>query len=303
MENKTQTKNTDTTTPEKSRSNVVVIASTLLSIGMVVTALLYSEGAKIQNTTHVDNGMMSASIQGVVLPVRWGNLGAMMIREGVIDQAKLEALYANRGGIDRANAQLLSDTNNDFLVMNDGNAGFLLNMFWALGLGTKNDILENGPMSDSRYGGAGRFASTGGWTLSAGNPMDHFSRHPFITLTPEQQAFVERMSKNIYRPCCNNATHFPDCNHGMAMLGFLELMASQGVSEEKMYDAALQVNQYWFPDTYKTIDQYFLVQGIDPGTVPSKEKLGINYSSISGYQKVLSFVTAPQENRAGGCGV
>lgn len=303
MENKTQTKNTDTTTPEKSRSNVVIIASALLSIGMVVTALLYSEGAKIQNTTRVDNGMMSASIQGVVLPVRWGNLGAMMIREGVIDQAKLEALYANRGGIDRANAQLLSDTNNDFLVMNDGNAGFLLNMFWALGLGTKNDILENGPMSDSRYGGAGRFASTGGWTLSTDNPMDHFSYHPFITLTPEQQELVERMSKNIYRPCCNNATHFPDCNHGMAMLGFLELMASQGVSEEKMYDAALQVNQYWFPDTYKTIDQYFLVQGIDPGTVPSKEKLGINYSSISGYQRILSLVTVPQENKAGGCGV
>src|SRR3989344_6501798 len=63
----------------------------------------------------------------------------------------------------------------------------MLNMFWALGLANKNDILEHGPMIDPQYGGAGGFASTGGWTLAQGNAMDHYSMNQLITLTPEQQ--------------------------------------------------------------------------------------------------------------------
>ena len=86
--------------------------------------------------------------------------------------------------------------------------------------------------------------------------MDHYNRHIFFKLTPEQQALVDKVSRGIYRPCCNNSTHFPDCNHGMAMLGFLELMASQGVSEQDMWKAALAVNSYWFPDTYINIATY-----------------------------------------------
>src|SRR3989344_7376730 len=105
-------------------------------------------------------------------------------------------------------------------------------------------------MTNPEYGGAGNFASTGGWTLAKGDAMDHYSAHPFIMLSREHQELVERVSKGIYRPCCNNSTHFPDCNHCMAMLGLLELMASQGVSEEDMWKAALAVNSYWFPDTY-----------------------------------------------------
>ena len=38
---------------------------------------------------------------------------------------------------------------------------------------------------------------------------------------------VEEIAGNIYRPCCGNSTAFPDCNHGMAMLGLIELMVSQ----------------------------------------------------------------------------
>ena len=37
--------------------------------------------------------------QAVELPASWGDLGARMITAGVIDRAKLEALYAGRGGI------------------------------------------------------------------------------------------------------------------------------------------------------------------------------------------------------------
>ena len=123
----------------------------------------------------------------------------------------------------------------------------MLNMFWAFGLANKNPILESGPMMDPQYGGAGNFSSTGGWTLAKGDAMDHYSMHPLVTLTPEQQKIVDEVSKNIYRPCCGNSTYFPDCNHGMAMLGILELGASQGQSKQELYATAKAVNEAWFP--------------------------------------------------------
>ena len=123
----------------------------------------------------------------------------------------------------------------------------MLNMFWAFGLANKNDILEKGPMMDPQYGGAENFASTGGWTLAQGKAMDHYSMHKLIVLTPEQQKRVDDVSKNIYRPCCGNSTYFPDCNHGMAMLGILELGASQGQSKQELYATAKSVNDVWFP--------------------------------------------------------
>ena len=105
---------------------------------------------------------------------------------------------------------------------------------------------------DPRYGGAENFASTGGWTLAKGRAMDHYSMHRFVELTPEQQALIEKVSKNIFRPCCRNSTYFPDCNHGMAMLGLMELMASQGASETEMMTKAQEVNDLWFPKIEKT---------------------------------------------------
>jgi len=239
----------------------------------------------------------------VTLPVRWGDLGAKMVSTGVIDTQKLEALYDARGGLDASSQKILLATDNGTLTMTKENSGFILNLLWALGLGTKNAILEEGPMADPAYGGAGRFASTGGWTLATGDPMEHYSRHPFIVLSPEQQELVERTAKGIFRPCCNNATYFPDCNHGMAMLGLLELMASQSVSEEEMYRIALRVNELWFPDTYATIRTYLAGKSIAWENADPKEILGASYSSASGYQKILDQVTTPTRGGSGSCGV
>lgn len=44
---------------------------------------------------------------------------------------------------------------------------------------------------------------------------------------------VEEVAAAVYRPCCNNHTPFPGCNHGMAMLGLLELMAPQRASADE----------------------------------------------------------------------
>lgn len=242
--------------------------------------------------------------EGVELPIVWGNLGAQMVQKGVIDGPKFELLYTQRGGLDDEMKEILYSSNNEKIMMTSQNAGFLLNMFWGLGLGNKNLILEQGPMSDSKYGGAGNFASTGGWTLAKGNTMDYYSKYNFIVLTPEQQQLVERVSQGIYRPCCGNSTYFPDCNHGMAMLGLLELMASQGVSEKEMYKVALKVNSYWFPDTYLVIAQYLQEKkGISFDKADPKEILGKEYSSGQGFQAILKEVTPPEKRGGGGCGV
>ena len=240
---------------------------------------------------------------GVVLPVKWGDLGAQMTSAGVIDKTKFEEMYAKRGGLNDEEKKLLEGIDNGNLKITKENSGFVLNLLWALGLGNKNEILEKGPMNDEKYGGAGNFASTGGWTLSRGNAMSHYSMHKFIVLTPAQQTLVEKVSKGIFRPCCGNSTYFPDCNHGMAMLGLLELMASQGVSEDEMYKVALAVNSFWFPDTYITIAKYLKSQGKDWGNADPKEILGFDYSSGAGFQKIKSKTENSGAGGGGSCGV
>ena len=190
------------------------------------------------------NGVLSAQVfekleeqvllpNGIVIPVTWGDMGKQLVEAGVIDQEKFGDMSVKE--------------QNGKLVINKDNEHTILNLLWAFGLANKNEILEKGPMMDQQYGGAGGFASTGGWTLAAGDAMDHYSMHQLITLTPEQQELVEKTSKNIFRPCCKNSTYFPDCNHGMAMLGALELMASQGKNEKELYAVAEAVNKVWFP--------------------------------------------------------
>lgn len=316
MDNETQNQTIEELVSEPAKRDYLLPASILISAIIIAGAWVYTSGLKISNapqktetsanTEKVQKSTIEEKVlpsEGVVLPVRWGDLGAKMISVGVIDGEKFEQLHANRGGLDDETRNLLYGESNGSLKITSENSGMILNLLWALGLGAKNDILEKGEMSNPQYGGAGNFASTGGWTLAEGDAMNHYSRHPFIVLTPEQQQLVERVSKNIYRPCCNNPTHFPDCNHGMAMLGLFELMTSQGVSEEEMYKAALQVNAYWFPDTYLTIAQYLASKDIDWNNADPKEILGASYSSGSGYRQILSQVTAPAQKSSGGCGV
>ena len=294
--------------------NYAVSASIVIAVMVLALTWIYATGlgnkdfvgqtallSKIDSERNLENSVLPK--EGVVLPVVWGDLGKQMIDQGVIDREKFESLYKNRGGMTAEESQLLYGNSDEKLMMNAENSGFLLNLFWGLGLGNKNDILENGPMSDPRYGGAGRFASTGGWVVASGDVMEHYSKHSLVTLTAEQQKIVERISKGIYRPCCGNSTYFPDCNHGMAMLGLLELMAAQGVSEEDMYKVAFRVNSYWFPDTYLTIAKYFENKGIKWNEVDPKVALGADFSSASGYQRVLRETEPIQLNSGGGCGL
>ncbi|OHA44008.1 MAG: hypothetical protein A3G04_02695 [Candidatus Taylorbacteria bacterium RIFCSPLOWO2_12_FULL_44_9] len=300
---------------EKTGQNYALPASILISGIIVVGALIYTspgyknQAAGNENSADAFNEKVLSS-EGVILPVAWGDLGAKLVNSGVIDADKMSAMYEQREGFTKEYRDLLLGQDGEKLKITPENSGYLLNLFWALGLASKNPILDSGEMTDPKYGGPENFASTAGWTLAKGDPMAHYSRHRFFDLTNEQQELVDKMSKQIYRPCCGNSTHFPDCNHGMAMLGLLELMASQGLSEEEMWKAALAVNSYWFPDTYLTIAEYMQNKGTDWKNVLPREVLGVNYSSAEGYAKILSQVEKMREEtggvrgrQGGGCGV
>jgi len=136
----------------------------------------------------------------------------------------------------------------------------------------------------------GNYASTGGWTLGSEDAVDLYNSAELISLTPEQDDLVYQVAEHIFRPCCGNSTVYPDCNHGMAVLGLLELLAAQGADEQALYQAALAFNRYAFPDTYITLAAYFAMQDtawteIDPSTL-----LGADYSSGQGAQQVAAVV-------------
>jgi hypothetical protein len=300
---------------EKGSGNGILWASAIVAVGMVLSAAAYafvvrsSEEKSAESSAAVSSAPALTSLQeevtpaeGVTLPVAWGNLGQQLTAAGVIDEAQFKALYARQGGLPQDMAQMLDGSDNGQIKMTPQNAGIILNMLWALGLGNRNPILTNGPMENPQYGGAGNFASTGGWTLAAGNAMNHYDMHQFVTLTAAQQSLVEQVAQGIYRPCCGNSAYFPDCNHGMAMLGLLELMASQGANADQMYKAALTVNSYWFPDTYMTLAEYFAGRGIVWSAVDPKTVLGAAYSSAQGYQQILSEETQPPSGQPSGGG-
>lgn len=293
----------------------VLSVSILIAIAVLSGAWVYATEQKRVTQNYPDTVSASQEEQsikksgevlpdeGVVLPVVWGDLGVKLTEAGVINADAFTSLYEQRGGFTDEYHKLLLEQDNGNLKITSENAEYLLNLFWALGLAQKNEILERGEMMNPAYGGAGNFASTGGWTLAHGDAMDHYSQHNFFTLTQEQQEMVDRVSSGIYRPCCGNATNFPDCNHGMAMLGLLQLMASQGATEQEMWDAALSVNSYWFPETYLTLAEYFSQQGVSWDEVDPQIVLGKEYSSSSGYQRILQEVKPVALEGGGGCGV
>lgn len=291
---------------DKTIQSSILIAAILVSSSVGYTiGVRTATGQKTNTISTVAKNPISDLEQnvlpssGVTLPVVWGNLGTKLVSSGVIDADKFKSIYEQRGQFTDEYNQLLTGENNGKLKITSANSGYILNILWAFGLANKNEILEKGEMVDKGYGGADKFASTGGWTVAKGNVMDHYSKHAMVTLTPEQQALVDKVSRGIFRPCCGNSAHFPDCNHGMAMLGLLELMASQGVSEQDMWSAALAVNSYWFPDTYLTIATYMKSKGTEWKNVNPQEVLGREYSSSRGYANIASQATKPEQQNTG----
>ena len=227
-------------------------------------------------------------VDGYTLPVSYGNLGPQLIEAGVIDYDAFMTVMASSGDpVSNTQIDILKKGSEEQVVMTAENAHFLLNFFWAVGLANNNSILTEGPMVQYGDGQIEGFASTGGWSIAKKPVTNLYASMNMIPLTPEQQALVEEVATAVYRPCCNNHTLFPDCNHGMAMLGLLELMASKGATADDMFEAAKYVNAYWFPQQTLEIATYLRVnEDVDFANADARLVVGNSLSSASGARMV-----------------
>lgn len=225
---------------------------------------------------------------GYALSVTYGELGPRLIEGGVINYEAFAAIYEKSGNpLSVEQTEILKNGSDEEIIISAENAHYLLNFFWAVGLANENSILTDGPMVQNSNGQVERFASTGGWSLATKPITELYASMDLIPLTTDQQKLVEEVAAAIFRPCCNNHTLFPDCNHGMAMLGILQLMASQGATAPEMFEAAKYINAYWFPQqTLETAIYLQLNQGTDFTNADAKLVVSDKLSSASGASMV-----------------
>jgi hypothetical protein len=247
---------------------------------------------------------------GYLIPAVFGDVGPQMLAAGAIDYTQFARLYDQAGQSLTAEQQvILTQGTPEQVHITGENAYFLLNFFWALGLVNENRLLTEGPLAVYSDGQIGRYAATGGWTIGQKPPIELIASAAILHLNHEQQERLEEVAANVYRPCCNNHTAFPDCNHGMALLGLLQLMAAQNAGTEEMFEAAKYVNAFWFPSqTMETAAFFHLAQGLEFADVDARLLLGPQISSATGFQNVQQWLAAngSQEPPPGGvssCGV
>ncbi|HEY3290590.1 MAG TPA: hypothetical protein VGK87_10725 [Anaerolineae bacterium] len=241
------------------------------------------------------------------LGVHFGDTVIKMVQRGIIDKEKFIQVFAGRKALTKPQLQLLDTPSTASIVLNQENAGVLLNIFWPLGISNKSEVLSRGPLGTSFKDKAGNMASTGGWTLAKGDGAQYLNSISLVPLTAEQALEAADIAKHIYRPCCNNETYFPDCNHGAAMLGYIELAVAQGLPTAKVYKNALVLNAYWFQQNYTALATYMKAKHqLDWKDVNPEVALSATYSSGQGSGAVVAELQAdgllPKAKDSGGCG-
>lgn len=244
------------------------------------------------------------------LPIAYGAIGPQLIRVGAFTYEAFLQLYAQAGQpLTDAQKAILQKGSDQPVTIDHAHAYFLLNLLWAVGLVNNNRLLREGPLVTYSEGQIERYASTGGWSLAAKPIHQLYASAALVSLTDVQQARVEEAASAIYRPCCNNPTSFPDCNHGMAMLGLLELMAANDVDVDTMLEAAKMVNRFWFPEQSQQLARYYQAQtGQDFAAINAREAVGAKRFSSQGVSEVRAWLAAngqletPAQN-SNSCGV
>lgn len=314
---------------ENSKNKLQSLISTLKPLSLALLALLIilalpiilqefginlsqkSSSTSISST--IDSQLLFTQVnpeEGYTINVKYGNIGPQLLESGAIDFEKFKDIYDRSGSpLTEEQIKILTQGLNKEITINKDNSYFLINFFWALGLANENPILDEGKMTKYGKDQIGSFASTGGWTIGTKDTMDFYSQSEIITLNAQQQAKVDEVANNAFRPCCNNSTAFPDCNHGMALLGILELMAANDASLFEMYEAAKYFNAFWFPQQYLDLAVYFKAkESLDFKDVDPKLIVSQKYSSGSGWSDAKKWLAdngliekAPQTG--GSCGV
>lgn len=275
--------------------------------------LIAIAGTSPETTLRSDDPSVNAIIEKVIpsegfrSKISLSDAAVKLAEEGIIDKKKFYALYESRGGLPSGMELVLQMPSLKTIHLTQENAGVYLNVLWPLGIANYMSSNAESPVNGSDLF---NFASTGGWTLGKEeNGGAYFNKFKLVNLTPDQEVLATKVAKNTYRPCCGNSTFFQDCNHGSALLGLLELGASQGLSEDELYEEALRFNSFWFPDTYIKTALYFKVlkntdwENINPRTVMGKEFSSIRGWSQNVQQPLEEQNLLPQIQSGAGCGV
>lgn len=284
---------------------------------LLVTAIVFAAGFFVHATVNwpdFHEGPQILDIQklqqkvtphdGVTVQANWGDVLPQLVSAGVIDVDKFKTAAARSGQpLTDDQVRLLTEGGDDAVHIDMHNAKFVLNALWAVGLATDSSVLRDGPMA-RQPNGAANLASTGGWTLGKQAGPSYLGKMQLVSLTDEQQRIVSDVAAGVYRPCCNNPTSFPDCNHGMAALGLAEIMASQGASADEIFVALRSFNAYWFPDQYLVLALYYKQRGTPWEKVDPRELLDGQHSSGSGFKQIEAAVKeeSPLLPKSGGGG-
>jgi hypothetical protein len=281
--------------------------------GSVGGYFLGSQKHRDMSTTQTDMAALMKQInppEGYSVPASFGDIGPRLLETGAMNAEAFIQVYEQAGQpLNDQQLAIFQRGSPAPVVFSQENAYFLLNFFWALGLTNDNPVLTEGPMVRNGRANVVNYASTGGWSLAAKPVGDLYASAAIVQLTPEQQARLEEAAQGIYRPCCDNPTHFPDCNHGMAMLGLMELMASQNASVDEMFQAAKYANAYWYPQQSLELATYFkAAQKVSFNRADSRQLVGESFSSLSGFQTIHQWLSTNgllQQAPGGGnsCGV
>lgn len=222
--------------------------------------------------------------EGFATDLVFGDVLQKILSAGVLVPEKLQAFYARKGGMPPWVAALLAGPSDGPIRFAADTASHLLSLLWPVGLATRTSFNADSPTNGPHLT---RLASTAGWTLGREpNGAAYFDKVETMTLTAEQAEKVRELAARTYRPCCDNPALFQDCNHGAAMLGLLELGASQGLGTEQLEKVALAANSFWFPREYlKTALLFSIFEKTSWKEVPPGELLGKSYSSGTGWQE------------------
>lgn len=291
---------------------IMLVINTSLLTGLIEYYFLKRDfkraAVNLSQTTSSQDELVEVLKQEVIpyngysTSLKWKDLGQQLVEAGVIDQKKFEQLFLNDPN-SKDSLKYLEGNWDENIVINENNSRFLVNTLWALGLVNRSKVLDEGPMRDKGIK-TGNMASTGGWTLGTKDAMRHYSSREIIKLTAKQEELVQKIAESVYRPCCNNHTAFPDCNHGMAALGYIQLAVKEGLTEEQIYKDLLAFNSYWFPQNYIEMAVYFDKNGTKWNSVDAKLALSKDYSSATGAQRIKQSIEGVEgvQSKGGGCG-
>lgn len=127
---------------ETKNKNYLIPASILISAIIITASWIYTAGLKtnavpqenaLQKQEEIANNQEGQVLppEGVVLPIKWGDLGKKLIETGVIDAQKFESIYANRGGLNTEDKNLIYGAQNGNFRITEKNANLILNLLWA----------------------------------------------------------------------------------------------------------------------------------------------------------------------------